>query len=148
MKTNIIKIAVFALVVLLLCLADSAPMSAAPANLTSAQPEPRTEKPNIAVLLNFEAHQTRADYVRLTWETGSEPNLLGFNVYRKLKSSETWVKLNDQLIPSQNPGGLTGAAYKFLDKAVQLQKTYHYQLELVSTFGYSEWSDVIKLRVR
>jgi len=67
--------------------------------------------------------------VELKWETTSEVNNLGFNIYRKEVGVEGWVKLNEELIPTVvYPGAPFGGEYSFIDAAVEPGKTYSYSL--------------------
>lgn len=74
--------------------------------------------------------------VLLTWETASESDNLGFNLYRSPESSEASPreKLNADLIPgagtTQEP-----QRYSFLDERVEAGRTYAYWLEQVDVGG-------------
>ena len=85
-------------------------------------------------LIRFEAKLKRAG-IRLVWETASEIDNLGFNVYRAEVADGPWMQLNDALIPSQAPGSPTGAIYRFTDRNVQVGGVYYYLLEDVDTHG-------------
>lgn len=66
------------------------------------------------------------------WKTGSEPDLLGFNLYRQVGTKLT--KLNKPLIESM--GQVSGASYKWLDKLPKtLKGTTCYRLDEVSSTG-------------
>jgi hypothetical protein len=54
-----------------------------------------------------------ATYVR--WETASELNNLGFNIYGTYYPFTDRRKLNDELLPSFSPGAGMGAEYEFVD---------------------------------
>ncbi len=74
--------------------------------------------------------------VKLTWETASEVDNLGFNVYRGSSADGPWTKLNRNLIPSQvPPGSPTGATYEWTDTRVRSGQRYYYLLEDVDTAG-------------
>jgi len=64
-------------------------------------------------LLSFEA--TAADgMVTLDWETASELNTLGYNLYKSVSADGEKVKLNESLLPSNvMPGTLQGAVYTY-----------------------------------
>lgn len=66
--------------------------------------------------------------VRLNWETSSEINLIGFNLYRQAPGEQRLL-LNLLPISSQSPGSLAGAAYEFLDGTTQSGVQYQYWLE-------------------
>ena len=73
--------------------------------------------------------------ILLTWETASELDNLGFNVYRSDVADGPYTKLNATLIPVQNPGSTFGAVYTWLDANVQPGVTYYYKLEDVDVKG-------------
>ena len=85
-------------------------------------------------LTSFTAAPT-AGGVLLSWETASEHDNAGFNVYRSVIAEALGERINGALIPSQAPGGEQGAAYEFLDTAVVSGRTYYYWLEDVSLSG-------------
>ncbi len=75
--------------------------------------------------------------VTVSWETAQELDNLGFNLYRGESAAGPWVKLNAELIPTQNPGAVFGATYTWLDEGVTPGATYFYRLEDVDIYGVS-----------
>jgi len=73
--------------------------------------------------------------VLLSWETATELDNLGFNLYRAGSPDGALVRLNKRLIPSQAPGSATGASYSFLDETAAAGQTYYYWLEDVDVNG-------------
>jgi hypothetical protein len=72
--------------------------------------------------------------VILRWQTASEVDNLGFNVYRGAAKKGPWTKINPQLIPSSvPPGSPTGANYEWTDN--QAPKKVFYLLEAVDVNG-------------
>jgi hypothetical protein len=72
--------------------------------------------------------------VTLTWETASEIDILGFNIYRdKNSSGRKMVKINQDLI---EPLGSTimGAVYTYTDLDLA-PRTYYYWLEVINING-------------
>ncbi len=65
--------------------------------------------PLAVTLAAFDAQAT-ADGVMLAWETVSELDNAGFNVYRAESETGPWSKLNDALIPAAAPGSSEGHA--------------------------------------
>lgn len=78
--------------------------------------------------------------VLVQWETASEVGNIGFNLYRTESTDPgaPRVKLNSELIPSQNPGSVGGASYTWLDKTAKAGKVYLYWLEDVDTSGHAD----------
>lgn len=102
--------------------------------------------PTVLGLVDFKAKLTPKSNVKVKWETGSELSVLGFNLYRQT-AGKKWVRLNTNLIPANNTGKVSGAAYKYADNKVQSGKTYRYKLEVVGTSEPSAWSEVVKVTV-
>ena len=71
----------------------------------------------------------------MTWETATEIDTVGFDLYRAEVPDGMLVQLNRDLIASQAPGGPLGASYEFLDKTVAPGVTYYYWLYSVSARG-------------
>lgn len=92
------------------------------------------ECPPLAVVLaSFEATARPAD-ILVTWETASESDNLGFNLYRSDSANGERTRLNGEMIPSQAPGG-GGAAYEWADGTVSTPATYYYWVETVDIAG-------------
>jgi hypothetical protein len=75
-------------------------------------------------------------HISLEWQSVSELNNAGFNLYRT-GSADTQPAPADLLayLPSQAPGGTAGAAYSFQDSNVVAGQTYWYWLEDVDLNG-------------
>jgi hypothetical protein len=81
--------------------------------------------PTAARMLAFAARGTDAG-VSVTWRTGSEVGILGFNLWRGA------TRLNPRLIPAKaNPG----ATYRFLDRLAKPGVRHIYRLDLVLLDG-------------
>ncbi len=85
------------------------------------------------MLADFQAEQV-GDYVLVTWETVSELNNAGFNLYRGLLANGGDRELLT-FVPSQSPGSSQGASYTYSDTAVEAGQTYWYWLEDVDLTG-------------
>jgi hypothetical protein len=92
--------------------------------------------PTAVDLVRFEAISDK-DAIRVEWETTMEIDNVGFNLYRRGAQDGPYVKLNDLLIPAQNPGQTWGSAYAWLDEDVVPGATYYYKLEDVEVEGIS-----------
>jgi hypothetical protein len=91
-------------------------------------------QPTLIDLVSFAA-TPQDDGVLLAWETATELNNLGFNVYRSDSRTGPRSKLNDRLIPAQNPGSTEGGTYSFLDTTPAPGQRYYYWLEDIDTVG-------------
>ena len=89
----------------------------------------------------------RTKSVRLKWSTFSELNVAGFNIWRSTARNGTYEKLNVNLIPSANPGQLTGSNYVYRDKTVLPGTKYFYKLEVVGGTSTLEWSQIVRVRM-
>ena len=83
----------------------------------------------LAVDLAFFTAQAEGAAVRLTWETVSEVDHVGFNLYRGPAADGPWTPLNDTLIVSPVPGSTDGQHYEWLDADPLDDAIYWYQLE-------------------
>jgi subtilisin family serine protease len=90
--------------------------------------------PTAVELTRFEGKAVRRG-IRIEWETASEIDNLGFNLYRAESLEGPLVQVNTSLIPSQVPGSPVGASYRLLDENVQPGTTYYYWLEDVNSRG-------------
>jgi subtilisin-like proprotein convertase family protein len=91
-------------------------------------------EPTAVRLVAFEAFPAAGGGL-VTWETESEMNNLGFNLYRSTASEVLGERLNETLIPSKVPGGGGGANYTFLDETALPGATHYYTLEDVDFNG-------------
>jgi hypothetical protein len=91
--------------------------------------------PLAVTLAGFDA-QTQSDHVKVTWETVSELNNAGFNLYRTGSVGHR-PEQGDLLafVPAQAPGATQGASYSFQDANVVAGQTYWYWLEDVDLNG-------------
>jgi len=92
--------------------------------------------PTSVELARFEAAFSGAA-IQLIWETASEIDNLGFNLYRAESLDGPRAQVNGNLIPSQAVGSVIGASYQFVDEFVQAGTTYSYWLEAVNVYGES-----------
>ena len=72
--------------------------------------------------------------ITLAWETASEPDNQGFNLWRGEAEDGDYLKLNNSLIPAKGDAE-TGASYVFSDTTVIGGVTYTYMLEQVDVNG-------------
>ena len=74
--------------------------------------------------------RVEAGVVQVGWQTASEENTVGFNLYRWQDAA--WVKVNEALIPAQ---GDMGASYSVADAAANAVDTFRYKLVEIETGG-------------
>ncbi|MCB0229729.1 MAG: hypothetical protein KDH90_11475, partial [Anaerolineae bacterium] len=96
-----------------------------------------TDTPLAVTLASFDA-TSQAGAILLTWETVSELDNLGFNLYRAEAAGGPWTELNQSLIASPNPGGATGNSYHWTDQSVTPGVRYWYRLQAVDLTGQPE----------
>jgi Domain of unknown function DUF11 len=71
--------------------------------------------------------------VVLRWRTGSELDLLGFQVWRSRHGAAH--RLNRRLIPAKGLNGVGGASYRLVDRSVRPGVRYRYRLQAVELNG-------------
>ncbi len=104
--------------------------------------------PTAVDLVSFTGKVNRRGVAVLNWETASEIDNLGFNVYRATSPNGRQVRLNRSLLPSQvPPGSPTGAVYTFRDARIRMNMTYYYWLESVDVRGQGELFGPVEVKV-
>jgi len=77
--------------------------------------------------------------ILIEWETASEIDNVGFNLWRSTSEAGDCARLNDLLIPSQALGSVIGAYYCYTDSDVINGTPYYYKLESIAADGSSEF---------
>jgi hypothetical protein len=95
------------------------------------------EYPTAVDLLSFTAH-AGADNVTLNWQTASELDTEGFNVWRSQSQDGPYIQVNASLIAARGNAD-TGASYEYTDTDVEQDVTYFYKLEDVDGSGISTY---------
>ena len=91
--------------------------------------------PLAVMLADMRAEQVN-DFLRITWETVSELDNSGFNLYRGVSPAGWDTQINAALIPSQSPGSPSGFVYTWNDRQDLVPGTdYYYWLEDVDISG-------------
>jgi hypothetical protein len=72
------------------------------------------------------------------WRTGSEAQVIGFDVYRSTNAGP-FRKLNRLLVTAAHTGSGRGATYRLADPAVKRGNAYTYRLRIVTTDGKKSW---------
>jgi hypothetical protein len=89
--------------------------------------------PPLAVSLSSFETVAQPNDILLRWETVSEVDNTGFNLYRATRVDGEQTLL--AFVPSQAPGSSQGFTYEWLDSDVTAGETYHYWLEAIDTNG-------------
>lgn len=84
--------------------------------------------------------------VTMTWETATEVDNAGFNIYRSRLRDGEYKKINDTFIPAKGDA-TSGAKYNFEDTP-PAKGTYYYKLADVDTHDVSTMHETEKVRVR
>ena len=87
--------------------------------------------PTNVVLSSFNAKKL-GNSIQLTWETTSELDLVGFNLYRSKGIDSERIAINNSQILALSPGGFEGNAYQYLDAEIEPGVIYTYWLEVVT----------------
>lgn len=96
-------------------------------------------------LASFTAGSVGGGKVALNWETATEVNNAGFNLYRSRLLDGIYKKINEGLIPARD-NAATGASYSYEDSPGR--GTFYYKLEDVDRNGATTMHDPEKVRVR
>jgi hypothetical protein len=100
-------------------------------------------EPTAITLASFTA-EAGANGVTLAWETGTEMDNAGFNLYRALTRDGPYTQINDALIAAQGDP-VSGASYSFADALGY--GTFYYKLEDVDYYGVSTLHGPVKVTV-
>jgi hypothetical protein len=87
----------------------------------------------------FATRRTTAG-VEVSWRTGTETDIVGFNVWRS--SGKSLSKLNRALVPAKHSGETSGAAYRFVDRKAKGRTLHTYRLQVVDLKGNRSWYGV------
>jgi hypothetical protein len=102
----------------------------------------------ISVLMAYQiSGSAKASTVVLEWDTASEVDTAGFNIYRGERSQGPYEKVNDNLIPASNDA-LVGGSYTYEDVNVVAGRIYYYQLEDVAYSGETTRHGPIEIEAR
>jgi hypothetical protein len=94
------------------------------------------ELENLTAVTFTSARATRtAKGVLVRWRTGTEVDLLGFQVYRS--RGHSWRRITHALIAAK--GSVSGASYRFLDKTARRGVAYRYRIKALNRDGASSW---------
>lgn len=97
---------------------------------------------NNTVIANFSGTSV-ANGVMLNWQTTYENNNKGFDIERKLSTSNTWTKIG------YVQGAITSTTtknYNFNDTNTQKKRTYNYRLKQINTDNTFTYSSIVTVR--
>jgi len=97
-------------------------------------------------LVSFTAEADDGGNVALTWQTATEVDNAGYNIYRSRLRDGEYKKINDALIPAKGDA-TTGASYRYEDTP-PARGTFYYKLEDVDTNGISTMHGPEKVKVK
>lgn len=80
--------------------------------------------------------------IEIEWETETEIDTAGFNIYRSETEDGDYVRINEQIIPSQSDA-VAGATYLYVDSDVERGKTYYYRLEDIEFDNTTRQHDIL-----
>jgi hypothetical protein len=72
--------------------------------------------------------------VTVKWNTETELDTAGFNLYRSEVNEDDYIRVNEVLIDSEG-SSTSGATYTFIDHSVEAGKTFNYLLEEIQNDG-------------
>jgi hypothetical protein len=99
-----------------------------------------------AVVVARFAATARPGQIRVSWKTGEETSLLGFNLFRS--GGGRTAKLNSGLIAARHAGTSRGGAYRFADAHARPGVSYTYRLQLVRFDGTKTFAGAVATRAR
>ena len=98
------------------------------------------DAPTAVTFASASAHRTRQS-VLVRWRTGTEADLLGFQVYRS--RGHSWRRITRSLIAAK--GSVSGAAYRFLDRKARRGVSYRYRVKAVNRDGTAAWFGPVRV---
>lgn len=91
-----------------------------------------------SVQLEYFSAVAQRGFVLISWQTVSELNHFGFNLYRRQAPGDVWQRLNANLILSPSPGSPEGRFYRWNDAAALPGASYVYRLDDVDLNGIDQ----------
>ncbi len=97
-------------------------------------------------LSSFTASVTASSFVQIEWQTESENDLIGYNIYRNQGDElDEATQINLNYVSPHNSS--SQSIYRFVDEDVESETTYQYWLESVELSGYSEFFGPVSVTV-
>lgn len=87
------------------------------------------------------AYQLANPTLKVHWETATEIQTAGFNIYRGTSSEDISTLVNqDGLIPSYGED-VSGASYTYVDDTIEVGQTFYYMIEEIEYDGQANRYD-------
>lgn len=87
----------------------------------------------------------RSPSILIEWQTATEIDTIGFNLYRADQIEGPYQKLNASLIPAADDP-LRGGSYHYVDANLMPNRIYYYQLEDVDIQGKTTRQEPISVQ--
>ncbi len=78
---------------------------------------------------------TEAPTARLKWKARGESGTYGYLVYRSTTPEGPFQRVSRRIVPSTSSVGSTESEYEFVDRDVEVGRTYYYYLDTVGNDG-------------
>ncbi len=97
-------------------------------------------------LSSFNAIATADNYAQISWETASESNLLGYNIYRsENENQDDALRVTATMITASNQA--MGDSYSYTDDEVEMNTTYNYWLQSTDFDGTSQMFGPVTIKI-
>jgi hypothetical protein len=97
-------------------------------------------------LSSFNAIATADNFAQISWETASESNLLGYNIYRsETENQDDALRVTATMITASNQA--MGDSYSYTDDEVEMNTTYNYWLQSTDFDGTSQMFGPVTIKI-
>ncbi len=97
-------------------------------------------------LSSFNAIATADNFAQISWETASESNLLGYNIYRsENENQDDALRVTATMITASNQA--MGDSYSYTDDEVEMNTTYNYWLQSTDFDGTSQMFGPVTVKI-
>src|SRR5215218_5519225 len=108
--------------------------------VTDNDPANYISSPSAVTMSSFAARPV-AHGVLLRWRTGTEVDVLGFQVYRS--RGHSWQRITPSLIAAK--GSVSGASYRHLDRTAKRGVSYRYRIKAMRSDGTATWFGPVRV---
>ena len=105
----------------------------------------KKDDPTAITLIFFSASASNSGIVTLNWETATEVNNAGFNIYRSKNKNDNYTKVNSTLVPTEGNSTI-GTTYSFEDTPGN--GTFYYKLEDIDNKGVITMHGQVMVKVK